>query len=431
MSIQVGDDMKLTADQENAFNAFLSGKNLFITGPGGTGKTSLIRYFIKSRKKHWNIGFTSTTGISAILIGGCTIHSFLGIGLATGTTDELLKRIRQRPAINKRWRSLRCLIIDEVSMLHPDLFEKIDILARCIRQRKEPFGGIQLILTGDFLQIYPVKSKKFCFQTDSWKSCNFQVFYLRENIRQEHDKEFQECLNRMRLGQVDDFVMRLLSIRQNASYKDLEIKPTHLFSLKHQTRQYNAKKFQKLIRSLPSTDCVRLYTSVVDVQDERVGGRLESIIKDLRVPHKLELAKGAQVILLANIDTADGLANGSRGIVTRFDKIHGHPVVKFLNGVEVVIEPFPFEIEENGSTTVVVTQIPLSLAYALTIHSSQGCTIDHAVIDLSNVFEYGQAYVACSRVRCLENLYFRGDIDFSRIMAHPDAVKFYEELNII
>lgn len=427
MSIPITRDAKLTKKQQLAYDAFLSGRNLFITGPGGTGKSYLIRYFLKSKSRHWNIGFTSTTGISALLIGGRTIHSFLGLGLASGTIEELLKKIKRRPAIFTRWRNLRCLVIDEVSMMHPDLFVKIDQLARKIRKRDEPFGGIQLILTGDFLQIRPVKSETFCFQTESWKSCNFEIFYLTENIRQEHDEIFQECLSRMRMGKIDDFVRDNLLTRENLDYSALEIKPTYLFSLKRKANAYNHKKFQKLVKHLPTTD-IHQFEHKLEILDNSIETRLESILENLRVPKRLELAVGAQVVLLANIDTNNGLANGSRGIVTRFDHKSRYPVVKFLNGAEVIIEPFIFEIEEMGETILTITQIPLDLAYALTIHSAQGCTIDNAVINLSNVFEYGQAYVACSRVRNLKNLYFKGKIDFDRIIAHPDAIAFYENL---
>ncbi|MDC3332866.1 AAA family ATPase [bacterium] len=427
MSIQIAKDASLTEKQQLAYNSFIRGDNIFITGEAGTGKTFLIRYFMLSKRRHLNIGFTSTTGISAILIGGSTVHSFLGLGIGTASTRDLAHKILRRPYMRTRWRNLETLIIDEISMLSPELFVKIDELARILRKWDEPFGGIQLILTGDFLQIYPVKAEKYCFQTPSWEECDFKVFYLTENIRQEHDTVFQDCLSKLRMGVVDDFVVNHLTARQNLSRKHLEIKPTYLLPLKRQANSYNQKKFQKLVKKMQK-DNIREYTQELTLLDRSIEPRIYMYLKNLKVPEQLFLAIGAQVILLANLDTSEGFANGSRGVVTGFQIGSSYPTVKFMNNKEIVIEPFVFEIEERGNLLFTVTQIPLMLGYALTIHSAQGCTLDCAVINTSHIFEYGQAYVACSRVRNISNLYFKGNVDFDRIMAHPDAIQFYKNL---
>lgn len=429
MSIEIKDTDTLTEEQQRVYDLIESGRNVFVTGCGGSGKTFLIRYYVKNtsnKKKNNSIGVTSTTGVSAVLIGGVTIHSFLGLGIGTGDVELLYERISNRRYILQRWKKIKTLIIDEVSMLDPTLFEKIDQLFRIIRSNNRPFGGVQIIATGDFLQIAPVKADKYCFQTEAWSNCNFHVAQLVRNVRQEDDAMFTECLKRMRLGDIDSLVCDTLAVRENIEFDRLDIQPTYLFPLKRHAHAYNMKKYKKLIES---EDVERhKYEATIEVLDPDVIQRKDRIIENTRIDKTLDLAVGAQVVLTTNLDVNSGLSNGSRGVILSFTR-GSLPVVKFMNDIETVVDYHTFEIEEMGDTIMTVEQIPLKLAYAMTIHSAQGGTLDCAVIDMANVFEYGQAYVACSRVRKVENLYFKKRINYRAIKAHPAAVEFYNNLS--
>lgn len=402
----------------------LDGNHRFLLGNFVvTHNTALIKTFINVYKQNKIMGITSTTGISALLFGGVTIHSFLGIGLGQGSVESIVGKLYKRPHLRKRWCDLEVLIIDEISMLSPDLFDKLENIARRIRHNEEPFGGIQLILSGDFLQLPCINSDNFCFESESWNKCIEHTVYLTEIIRQK-DVEFQECLNNVRVGLLPKKTRKLLQTRVGAELtNEFGIKPTKLFSTNVSVDYINNKELDKLAeKDLEFYEYnmeIYVYPGVKD--NDQV---IDKYKKSCNAPETLQLCVGAQVMLLWNLDTEGGLVNGSRGVVTSF--IGDIPVIKFLNGRELPIDYNVWEHEEQDKKILRITQIPLKLAYALTIHKSQGCSLDYAEIDLSNTFADGQAYVALSRVRNLEGLSIT-EIDFDKIKANEKAVAFYKE----
>ena len=403
-----------------------NGDNVFITGLSGSGKTSCVKLFVKVYKSQKIMGVTSTTGISALLFGGTTVHSFLGIGLGTESVSELTSKIFKRSYLRKRWNELEILIIDEVSMLSPVLFDKLEEIARRVRYNENPFGGIQLILSGDYLQLPCVNSDDFCFESKSWDKCipKNNIIYLNQIIRQENE-EFQDCLNNVRVARLTKKTKKLLETRIGIELKnDFGIKPTKLFSTNYSVDVINNQELDKLAESGIEFFEYNMETHVYPGVKEKQYV-IEKYKKNCNAPDVLQLCIGAQVMLLWNMDIEGDLVNGSRGVVSSF--IGDVPMVKFLNGRELIIDFHTWDVEELGKKVLRSIQIPLKLAYACTIHRMQGATLDYAEVDLSNLFEYGMAYVALSRTKNLEGLSIK-KIDFDKIKAHPKALKFYEDL---
>lgn len=412
-------EILLNEKQNKALELILSGKNIFLTGMAGTGKTTVINMFRKKTRK--NIAVTSTTGTSAILIKGSTVHSYLGIGLGKGSIEFLFNKIMKWKFYRERWTKLDALVIDEISMMPPKLFEKLEALGRLIRKSIRPFGGIQLILSGDFCQLPCVNVKEFCFETPVWDRCIKDVIYLTEIIRQT-DPLFQKVLNSVRFGEVPKEIEKALSDRVRKKVGKNGIRATKLFSINKNVDKVNNKELDRL-----SEDGREFFEYQMDIvsHNRTKKDKLRKIATSSRIPEILQLCVGAQVMLTVNFDVENGLANGSMGLVTRFSQ--DLPVVKFSNGVEKLINYHTFEVTENEKKMATITQVPLKVSFACSIHKSQGCTLEFAEIDLSNIFEYGQAYVALSRVKSLEGLSIL-KYDTRKIAAHPKAVEFYKKL---
>lgn len=438
-SIEQSTDTILTPKQQIAFDYMAKGYNVFITGPGGTGKSLLIHIFKMKFQNQKTIAMTSTTGISALLIGGTTLHSYLGIGLGSGTVEELSERILKNPKAKQKWKRLDTLIIDEISMLPPDLFDKLDRIGQRIRygassllmpnSARKPFGGIQLILSGDFLQLPVVSnSDTFCFEASSWASTVEKVVYLTEIVRQK-DMNFQKALSEVRLGDIGKETRKLLKSRIGVELKnDMGIKPTKIFTTNMAVDKMNEEEIDNLVRIDPDLVFTE-YEMSITFYDPFVKNRnevMQRYRKSCIAPEKLQLCVGAQVMLLHNLDLENGLANGSRGVVVEF--CEELPVVRFINGEERIIDFYSWEVEEGNIKQVRITQIPLKLAWAITAHKAQGSTLDYAEVDLSNVFTYGQAYVALSRVKTKDGLSLT-NIDFDCIRAHPKARQYYQQID--
>lgn len=382
-------NQKLTKLQQKAFDCMVNGENIFLTGCAGTGKSLVIQMFKNLYGKNKNIAITSTTGVSAIVIGGTTLHSYLGIGLGTGSVDDLVSKITKSARSRQRWTSLDILVIDEVSMLSAELFDKLEQVA-CIVRRKNPprmlkeelpdlpFGGIQLILTGDFLQLPVVGDEnRFCFEGDAWRKCVSRTVELTENMRQS-DTQFQEILADLRYGKMTKKARKLLESRIGVELKnDLGIKPTRIYTTNAAVDIMNETELDKLAKDNEFYQYDMEIYFYEFVQDREQA--IEKYRKNSLAPEKLQLCKGAQVMLLHNLAVEAGLANGSRGVVIDF--LEGIPMVRFLNGMEQLIDFHSWEIEEGKKKVVRLTQMPLKLAWAVTTHK---CVSGNTIIYTEN-----------------------------------------------
>lgn len=421
---------KLPKDKQMAFDSVLQGHNVFVTGVAGTGKSYWLNYLNKN--SGLNLKITATTGIAAVNVKGQTIHSFAGVGLAKGSKDDVLKSIKK--AGSKRIKKCRVLVIEEISMMSDDLFVKLDYCFRGIRKSDKPFGGVQLVVLGDFLQLPPIKrgnnhrkfnatnySNLFCFETQLWRDCNFVAVELTKVYRQS-EQDFVDLLNNVRTGTCTELNLKTLeACIYDAKKVPSDIKPVVLTSKNARCDKINGDELDKIDKEIKS----------YHVRATGTDWKIKSLIKDSKIVEHLELKVGAQVMLTVNLDQPRGLVNGSTGVVTKFK--NGNPVVKFTNGRHEEIDFYTWEsLEYNPDTNVqepsaIISQMPLRLAWAITIHKSQGMTIPYIYAELQDVFTDAQVYVALSRAQNLKGLFISG-FDRRKIMVNPVAKKFYENI---
>jgi ATP-dependent DNA helicase PIF1 len=434
--------MSLNTDQTAAFHAVQSGQSIFLTGPAGSGKSFLIRHIQEWAEINGKpITVTALTGCASILLGtkAKTLHSWAGIGLGRESADQLVSFILKHPKAKSRWKKTQILVIDEISMMPPELFEKLDIIGKRIRASSKPWGGIQLILCGDFFQLPPVVKGisgetmigRFAFESAAWKALNPKPVLL-NTIERQTDAGFQRLLNECRIGAPSPETITLLKSRQNLNWKDQLIRPTLLFSRNADVDTINEKNIAALKKPVRIFEAKTVIAAVPDdptleiPTGELLDRYVQRLDNDANYCPRLELCEGCQVMLLVNKDLEAGLANGSRGVVIGY-RDDGMPIVQFKHGDPVAIEHHTWT--SNDSPTLQRHQIPLRVAYAVTIHKSQGATLDCALVDIgSSTFEYGQAYVALSRVRDLESLYV-WNLEPSKIIAHPKVVEYYMQLH--
>lgn len=469
--------------------------NILITGSAGTGKSYLLKELIPKLKG--NVYITSSTGISAISIGGCTLHKLVGLGLAKESVEICVKRIKKNKKLLSLWLNIDILIIDEISMLDIGYFIKISRVMAEIRSYNnpsnlyQPWGNIKLICIGDFLQLPPVqlykednKSYKYLFQHPIWNDCNFSIIYLTNPKRyidinshissnlsnictdmlynktdikiykepcidikslidnkqidsNDYDKyksglEFFQALSYIRIGLDHSVINELMDKCSLKPKKSKEgILPTILISTNKEVDDYNLQELNKLSgeEKIYIPHFIYSIDSIITKDD---------LIKSSLVSDPLRLKIGAQVMLLVN-QPDNNLGNGSRGIVVGFENVTNIPIVEFLNGIKIPVPVHTWEtniIYEVGSNEnhkthrATLTQIPLKLAWACTIHKSQGLTLDSVYLYLGSVFSPGQLYVALSRCRNSDNMYIKdwNHNIFAKCKPDKDAIKFYEQL---
>lgn len=424
--------MIFTDEQLQIIETIKIGRNVFVTGPGGTGKSTIIQHLINCAEppiSFKTIGVTAMTGAAAVLINGQTLHSFLGIGLGKESVDTLVTKIMARPKIKKIWDETDILIVDEISMLSSELLTKLNNIAKEVKTNNKPFGGFQLIFAGDFLQLPCIKGN-FCFECEDWDECAFTIFHLTHILRQ-HDIRFQECLHNARFGKITqenlEYCVSHNNLNNHKQFLSDEIKPTKILCHNVDVNEINKRKLEKL-----PTKEIKEYNADIEYNPNYYNPYkhkflFQDITKICNAQPNLSLALGAQVMLLTNIDTKNGLVNGSRGVIVNFTN-EELPVVLFKNNCQLIIDYHKYEIKEGKYLIGTIFQIPLKLAYAITVHKSQGMTLDSAIIDLNGVFEYGQAYVALSRVKDVKSLLLLNAV-ISSFKAHPKAINFYNELN--
>ncbi len=430
--------VRLNSDQQAALEAVQRGENIFLTGPAGSGKSTLVTAIVQWAQRAGKVcDVTAMTGCAALLLGNKakTLHSWAGIGLGRGTAEQLATDILKSPYAKRRWKRAHILVIDEISMMSPDLFEKLSQVGKRVRGGTVPWGGLQLIVCGDFFQLPPVNKEvsalgKFAFDAPAWKAANLQPVVL-TRIERQTDAAFQTLLNEARVGTLSPQSIATIKSRQGLNWKEQRIRPTLLFSRNADVDSINDANLAALGKALHTFDAKTVVEPKEDPTVEvPTGDYLAKLVQRMDadssyVPH-LELCEGCQVMLVYNMDLEKGLVNGSRGVVVGFREGDGVPVVQFLHGDPVAM--VHNEWVSNDCAILKRSQIPLRVAYAVTIHKSQGATLDCALVDIgSSTFECGQAYVALSRVRDLESLYVH-NFNPARIMADPKVVEFYAGL---
>jgi ATP-dependent exoDNAse (exonuclease V) alpha subunit len=414
--------------QEQAFNILKTGANVFLTGEPGAGKTHTINTYVNYLRDHEvEVAITASTGIAATHIGGMTIHSWSGIGIKHKLDKYDLDKIASSEYIVRRVNKTKVLIIDEVSMLSRNTLDMVDMVCREIKQNHGAFGGMQIILVGDFFQLPPivknyntedkkqnlfeekVENNNFAYSSGAWDRARFVTCYLTEQHRQD-DTDFLSVLSAIRGDRVTAEHLKYISTRKVQKEKAPQ-NITKLFSHNLDVDSVNNVELAKL------TEEVKSFVMLGDGNDKIV----EVLKKGCLSPENLELKIGAIVMCTKN-NQKERFVNGTLGKVVGFDEFNGHPIIKTKNGREILIEPMDWIVEENGKIRAQITQVPLRLAWAITVHKSQGMSMDAAVMDLSQVFEFGQGYVALSRVRRLSGLYLLG-INEHALKVHPEILE--------
>ncbi|KYQ99890.1 hypothetical protein DLAC_03854 [Tieghemostelium lacteum] len=478
--------------------------NVFFTGPGGTGKSYLLHVLVKELNEMGITTFvTATTGIAALNISGTTIHSFAGIRLGNEPFQVLLNSAYGK---KKNWKEAEVLIIDEVSMLDGELFDNLEKIARLIRlkgnlkrgyRQKDrypdpknlPWGGIQIVLSGDFYQLPPVpnlkndlnappdtdqclvKKRKLCFEGEQWASSIEATVELQEIYRQK-DTYFSNILSKIRIGKIDSDIMDALKTCQKPIKIKNGIQPTILYTTNMRVEEknlYYLNQIQNEILEYDAQDKLAADEGLDEKKTTFLQVVFENSKKNCLAQSRIILKKGAQIMLVRNISSK--LVNGSRGVVIGFvdlspekltkifeklerneppmeswqqekmrdilklastylknSKHHCLPIVRFVSGEIEIIKPEAYSVYFEGAERIYRLQIPIKLAWAVTIHKSQGLSLDFAQISLSRVFENGQTYVALSRVRSLEGLQILDDIPMSCFKVDNKVTQFYTKL---
>lgn len=467
--------MALSAEQRHVLDLVVDkGKSIFFTGSAGTGKSVLLREIIHSLKRKFakepdRIAVTASTGLAACNIGGVTLHSFAGIGLGKDEVPELVKFIKRNQKAKQRWLRTKYLIIDEVSMVDGDLFDKLEAIARTIRNSPKPFGGIKIVITGDFFQLPPVpdrgKVARFAFDSNSWTTAIDHTIGLHKVFRQK-DPEFAAMLNEMREGRLSASSIKAFKALSREPNYDDGLSTTELFPTRAEVETANNARMRNLYGK-------------VHVFEARDGGtiqdkeRRDKLLANCMAPETLEVKKGSQVMLIKNID--EQLVNGSLGTVRgfmsegmwdeyqddhdEFDYVQAtdakdlnpaqlkkkralqlyagqtlqlYPLVRFSNADgttrDLLCNRESWKIElPNGEVQASRSQVPLILAWALSIHKAQGQTLERVKVDLGKVFERGQAYVALSRATSMAGLQVLR-FDPAKVQAHERVRAFYASL---
>jgi len=411
----------LNNDQLKALEQFKKNNNIFITGPAGTGKSVIIREIIKyCKENNFNYGVTATTGNAALLIGGRTIHSYLGIGLGNKSAKELYTYNRYNLSHTiKKLKILDVLIIDEISMLNLELFELISEYLCLIKSNKKPFGGIKIGISGDFCQLEPVTGE-YCFLSKIWNELNFEIIFLNKMVRQENDKVFQKILRELRYGLCTDKTLEILKQCKNLNI-DKDIIPSILYSKNIDVERINKIEFNKLLTQNKKSMIYELILPTLKKNHEKI----KNWIKSLDIPHTLELCVDAQIIITANIDQDKSIVNGTRGII--IDLLSDKVIIKTIDGFINHISYIKRNYAEDDD--LYFNYIPIKLAYALSIHKSQGTTLDAVEINIGkDIFASGQAYTAISRGKNLNNIIIK-DICKESFILKDSVLNFYSKID--
>lgn len=430
--------IKWTDEQSRVLDAISSGKSVFITGSAGTGKTLFLRHIIKRLKKlhHQSRVFvTASTGLAACAIKGRTLHSFAGIGLGEDDRQTLLLKVISNRQAYRRWIKTRALVIDESSMIDGEILDTLEFIARTVRGGEERdsenkvWGGIQLVVSGDFFQLPPIvkreNRKEFAFEADCWGS-SFDMQVELTRVFRQSEANLVKLLQNVRRGVVDHEDLDLL--KKCCTEAEPDSSAVQLYPRNQDVKRVNKKKMEDLKKP------TYIYHAHDRGEDPWLGQLNQGI-----APDELPLCEGARVMLCKNLTRT--LVNGATGTVTKFryddvavsdlwktEERPRVPMVRFDTGLEVLIRPEAWEIVEGGKVFATRKQLPLILAWALSIHKCQGMTLDCLHTNLSRAFGFGMVYVALSRVRTLGGLHLSG-FKPSKIKAHPKVLEFYHRFS--
>ena len=387
-------------NQSQALKILKSGKNIFLTGSAGTGKTFLLNEFIGYLKeKKIKVSITASTGIAATHLGGITIHSWSGMGIEKKLDDKQIKKLLRKEELYERIKETEILIIDEISMLDSERLDLLDRICKAVKEPFLPFGGLQIIVSGDFFQLPPVDREregiKFAYDSRAWEQAGIKVCYLDEQHRQQDDLEFINILDSIRENRAGENVLNKLKTRL---YKRIncQIEPTKLYTHNTDVDAINSFELSKIQEKEEN------YYMTSEGQDKLINFLKKSCL----APEILSLKMGAVVMFVKN-NFNRGYVNGTLGKVIDFDE-NGWPIVETKSGRKIIAVPTSWNIEKNDVILASIKQIPLRLAWAITVHKSQGMSLDAAEIDLSKSFERGMGYVALSRVRRLDGIKLMG-----------------------
>lgn len=408
--------------QSLALEILLSGKSALLTGPAGTGKTFVLNQFIRASKDEGKyVSVTATTGLAATHLGGTTIHAWAGIGVLDYLPDRFVDHIAKgrREIIEKT----DILIIDEISMLHDYRLDMVDEVCRLVRKAPDvPFGGIQVVMSGDFFQLPPVnragsREGGFVVHSDAWRELNPVILYLDEQFRQREGDALLDILTSLRANDLRrHHAEKLLERTKYEPPTDADL--TELHTMNVDVDQINGRRLAEL-----AGDEVQ-YTQ----HTTGSANYVENLQRSVLAPVELVLKLGALVMAVKN-DQSKRYANGSIGMVVDFEPATDYPVVQFRNGRTVVMQPDTWELRDGDKKRASISQVPLRLAWAITVHKSQGMTLDAARIDLRKAFVPGMGYVALSRVRDIDNLYLTG-INRTALQMSDEAYAIDERLKM-
>ncbi|MCK5286042.1 MAG: AAA family ATPase [Candidatus Pacebacteria bacterium] len=403
--------------QSEALEILKMGKNVFLTGPAGSGKTYLLNQYINFLKeKSVPVGVTASTGIAATHMNGVTIHSWSGLGIKDKLSALDIDSLLEKKYLKRRFKYTQVLIIDEISMLHSFQLDAIDIICRAFKHNDYPFGGMQIILCGDFFQLPPINKAdgemNFAYKSNIWTNMDLNICYLEEQYRQEENDSLLKILNEIRDSRVDENTWEVLKGRQK--YSEFKFTPTKLYTHNRDVDSLNLQELNK----------IKAPAVIYKMKDTGTKRLVDSLKKSCLAQEELHLKKGAVVMFIKN-NFEKGYVNGTLGTIIDFS--NGQPVVKTYRGKEILVEDEFWHIDEEGKQKAKIIQVPLRLAWAITIHKSQGMSLDLAEIDLSKSFVAGMGYVALSRVRSLNGLYLKG-INNTALQVNDEILDFDLEL---
>jgi len=389
--------------QKEALDILKSGYNVFLTGAPGSGKTFLLNKYINYlRKKGINVSITASTGIAATHMGGTTLHSWSGLGIREELGEHEIKLISEKGYLRKKIKNTDVLIIDEISMIKPLQFEAVNKICQYAKRSSRPFGGIQIVCSGDFFQLPPVekdgKQIKFVVESEIWQKMEMKICYLDEQFRTK-DKKLTKILNYIRENKAKE--SKELLFAEHKKNKPLKHTPTKLYTHNVDVDSINSTELAKIKGK-------EFYYQMTSKGHEIV---IETLKRSCLAPQKLVLKKGAEVMFLKNNFEA-GYVNGTQGRVVDFVAAD-LPVVQTYDGKKITVKYADWIIEDGKTIVAGISQMPLRLAWAITVHKSQGMNLDTAEIDLSRCFLEGMGYVALSRLRTLKGLKLMGINDLA------------------